>query len=88
MAGIWKTQHTYEGYINNMLKKKCLQPVYPSSNDKWSRYRDINNNQMENKLSAAQHNMERNMLNITYKDRKTNKSVRDQTKLMDIMEII
>ena len=43
---------------------------------------------MEKKLSAAQHNMERNMLNITYKDRKTNKWVRDQTKVMDIMEII
>ena len=43
---------------------------------------------MENKLSAAQHNMERNMLNITNKDRNTNMWVRDQTKVMDIMEII
>ena len=43
---------------------------------------------MENKLSATQHNMRRNVLNITYKDWKTNKWVRDQTKLMDIMEII
>ena len=43
---------------------------------------------MENTLSAAQQNMERNMLNITYKDGKTNKSVRGQTKVMDIMEII
>ena len=43
---------------------------------------------IEQKQSAAQHNMERNILNITYKDRKTNKWVRDQTKVMDIMEII
>ena len=43
---------------------------------------------MEKKLSGAQHNIERSMLNITYKDRKTNKWVRDQTKVMDIMEII
>ena len=43
---------------------------------------------MEKKLSAAQYNMERNMFNITYKDWKTNKWVRDQTKVMDIMEII
>jgi len=51
---------------------------------------------MEKKLSVTQHshwtwlsiNMERNLLNITYKDRKTNKWVRDQTKVMDIMEII
>ena len=34
---------------------------------------------MENKLSAAQHN--------TYKDRKTNRWMRDQTKFKDIMEI-
>ena len=43
---------------------------------------------MEKKLSAAQHNMEQNMINITYKDQKTNKRVRDQTKVIDIMEII
>jgi len=43
---------------------------------------------MEKKLSGAQHNMERNMLNIIYKDRKTNNWTSDQTKVMDIMEII
>jgi len=43
---------------------------------------------MEKKLSAAQHTMEQNMLNVTYKDRKTNHWVRDQTKVMDIMEKI
>ena len=59
MAGIWKTQHNYEGYTTNMLKKKGLQPVYPSSNDVWTL-----TTKMENELSAAQHNMEW-MLNIT-----------------------
>ena len=39
-------------------------------------------------MSATQHNMERKILNVTYKDWKTNKWVRDQTKVMDIMEII
>jgi len=43
---------------------------------------------VEKKLSAAQHNMERNMLNVTYKDRKTSKWVREQTKIMVIKEII
>ena len=43
---------------------------------------------MENKLSVAQHNTEQNMLNITYKNWKTNKQVRDQTKVMDSTEII
>jgi len=42
---------------------------------------------MERKLSAAQHTMERNMLSITYKYRKTNKKVMDQTKVIDIMKI-
>jgi len=42
---------------------------------------------MENKLSATQHNMEQHMLNISYENRKTNKWVRDQTKVMDIMEM-
>jgi len=44
--------------------------------------------EMEKKLSAAQHNMELNLLNITYKDRRTNNWVTEQTKVMDIMEII
>ena len=43
---------------------------------------------MERKLAAAQHNMERSILNITYKDRKTNKWIRDQTKVNDIMKTI
>ncbi|KAG1714568.1 N-acetylgalactosamine kinase [Nymphon striatum] len=40
---------------------------------------------MERKLAATQHNMERSMLNITYKDRKTNRWIREQTKVKDIM---
>ena len=41
---------------------------------------------MAKKLLAAQHNMERNMFNITYKGRKTNKWVRDQIKVMEIIK--
>ena len=36
--------------------------------------------QAQNKLAAAQTNMDRNMLNITYKDRKTNIWVRERGK--------
>ncbi len=43
---------------------------------------------MENKIAAAQHNMERNTLGITYKDRKTNNWIREQTKVQDIMRVI
>ena len=41
--------------------------------------------QAQNKLAAAQTKMERNMLNITYKDRKTNIWVRKQTKVIYII---
>ena len=41
--------------------------------------------QAQNKLAAAQIKMERSMLNITYKDRRTNIWVRERTKLIDII---
>ena len=42
-------------------------------------------NQAQNKLSAAQIKMERSMLNITTKDRKSNIWVRERTKVIDII---
>ena len=74
------------GTVPNILKRKSLQPVHPSSNDIWSSDWDIK--KMQNKLSAAQHSMERTMLSSSYTDRKTSKWVRNQTKVMDIVEII
>ena len=44
--------------------------------------------QAQNKLAAAQTKMEKSMLNITYKDRRTNIWVRERTKLIDIIYII
>ena len=41
--------------------------------------------QAQNKLAAAQTKMERSMLNITYKDRRTNIWVRERTQLIDII---
>ena len=41
--------------------------------------------QTQNKLAVAQTKMERSMLNITYKDRRTNIWVGERTKVMDIM---
>ena len=41
--------------------------------------------QAQNKLAGAQTKMERSMLNITYKDRRTNIWVRERTKLIDII---
>ena len=44
--------------------------------------------QAQNKLAAAQTKMERSMLNITYKDRKTNIWVRERTKVIDIIHTV
>ena len=41
--------------------------------------------QFNDNLAATQSNMERSMLNITYKDRKTNIWVRERTKVIDII---
>ena len=41
--------------------------------------------QAKNKLAAAQTKMERSMLNITYKNRKTNIWVRERTEVIDII---
>ena len=41
--------------------------------------------QAQNKLAAAQTKMETSMLNITFKDRKTNIWVRERTKVIDII---
>jgi len=65
----------------NMLKKKGPATTY--GEETWTL-----TTKQEKKLSPAPQNMERNMLNITCKDRKTNKWMRDQTKVIDIMEII
>ena len=44
--------------------------------------------QAQSKLAAAQTKMERSMLNITYKDRKTNILVRERTKVIDIIHTV
>ena len=41
--------------------------------------------QAQNKLAAAQTKMERSMLNITYKDRKTSICARERTKVIEII---
>ena len=43
---------------------------------------------MENKLAAAQRNMERSMLGITMRDRKTNEWISEKTKVQDILKTI
>ena len=81
MAGIWKTRHNCEGYTTNTLKKISLQPVHLPAMTYGAETWTLTTN-IEKKLSGAQHNTERNMLNINYKDRETYNWTRDQTGLI------
>ena len=58
----------------------CVLPAMTYGTETWTL-----TNQAQNKLAAAQTKMERSMLNITYKDRKTNIWVREKTKVIDII---
>ena len=65
-----------------MLEETSLQLMCTSSNN----MRRGNTSQANNKLAATQTKMERSMLNITYRDRKTNILVREKTKVTDVIE--
>jgi len=75
-----------KGTLPTCLKRnvfnQCILPAMTYGAETWTL-----TTKMEMKLPATLHNTERSMLNITYKDRTTNKWVRDQTKVMDIMDI-
>ena len=58
----------------------CVLPAMTYSAETWTLTK-----QAQNKLAAAQTKMERSMLNITYKDRRTNIWVRERTNLIDII---
>ena len=74
-----KLSNIMRGNIPICLKRKvfnqCITPTIVYGAETWAM-----TTKLEKKIAAAQHNMERNMLGITYKDRKTNKWVREQTK--------
>ena len=61
------------------LKRKvfdqCILPAITYASETWTLTA-----KMENKLAAAQRNMERSMLGITMRDRKTNEWIREKTK--------
>ena len=69
------------------LKRKvfdqCILPAITYASETWTLTA-----KMENKLAAAQRNIERSMLGITMRDRKTNEWIREQTKVQDILKTI
>ena len=67
--------HLPEGQVYN----SCVLSAMTYGADTWTLTK-----QAQNKLATAQTKMERSMLNITYKDRKTNVWVREKKKVIDI----
>ena len=61
----------------------CVLPAMTCGAETWTL-----TNQSQNILAAAQTKMERSMLNITYKDRKTNVWVRERTRVIDIINTV
>ncbi|KAK2161719.1 hypothetical protein NP493_1564g00004 [Ridgeia piscesae] len=73
-----KHRDIFTGNIEICLKRSvynsCVLPAMTYSAETWAM-----NTQAKNKLAAAQTKMDRSMLNITYRDRKTNIWVREKT---------
>ena len=66
--------------LKRQMYNSCVLPAMTYGTETWTLTK-----QAQNKLAAAQTKMERSMLNITYKDRRTNILVRERTKLIDII---
>ena len=66
--------------MKRQVYNSCVLPAMTYGAETWTLTK-----QAQNKLVAAQTKMERSMLNITYKDRRTNIWVRERTKLIDII---
>ena len=77
-----KHRDVFKGNIGIYLKRKVYNTsvlAYPA--ETWALTSRANN-----MLAAAQTKMERSMLNITYRDRKTNIWVREKTNVTDVIE--
>ena len=67
--------------LRSTILRACVLPAMTYGVETWAL-----TNQTKNKLAAAQTKMERTMLNITYRDRKTNVWIREKTKVTDVIE--
>ena len=66
--------------LKRQVYSSCVLPAMAYGAETWTQSK-----QAQNKLAAAQTKMEISMLNITYKDRKTNIWVKGRTKVIDMM---
>ena len=82
-----KHSDIFKGNIGTWLKRQvynlCVLPAMTYGAETWALTTEA-----KNKLTAAHKNMERSMLNITYRDRQTNIWVREKTKVTDVIELV
>ena len=79
-----KHRNVFNGNIGTCLKKvynSCVLPAMIYGMETWAFTIHA-----KNKLAATQTKMERSMLNVTYRDKKTNIWVREKTKVTDVIE--
>ena len=69
--------------LKRQVYNSCVLPAMTYGAETWTLTK-----QAQNKLAAAQTNMERSMLNITYKDRNANIWVRERTEVIDIINTV
>ena len=69
--------------LKRKLFNQCILPAMTYACETWTMTKS-----MQQKLAAAQRRMERSMIGITLKDRKTNEWIRNKTKVQDILEIV
>lgn len=70
-------------YLKRQVFNSCIIPAMTYGAETWTL-----SSQAERKLAATQRKMERSMLNITYRDRKTNTWIRKKTKVTDIISTV
>ena len=68
--------------LTTQVYNSCVLPAMTYGAESWTLTK-----QAQNKLAAAQTKMERSMLNITYKDRRTTIRGRERTKVIDMYTV-
>ena len=83
----WKYKDVLKSELSICMKRKifnqCILSVLTYGCETWTSTKKINQ-----RLAATQRAMEKSMLGITRRDRKSNKWIREQTKVMDVVEKI
>ena len=69
--------------MKRKIFNQCILPVLTLGCETWKSTKKLNQ-----RLAVTQRAMERSMLDITRRDRKSSKWIREQTKVMDVMEKI